>query len=396
MSYKRVVERNGKKYGPYRYESYRDKDGNVKKRYIGKEEKTKKFSLSMFFVVGILALVFLLGASYTTNLIFNNSGSAGNFVSDVGNLFSGAYGGISGLVIGGSQNSSASIKPQKEVVKNEKPANENSKTIPVLVSSGGQTQTNKKSVENVPVKKNLSSSVVPKVFPSNVQSNKTSEVPVKNETGKQTQIVENNTQTKNETQKNVIINQTAQNETPTNETNSATTNQTFLNQTNQTLQNETQINQTLLNQTNQTSQNETPTNETNIAPTNETVITIPTNETLLNQTNETLLNQTNETLLNQTNETLVNQTQLNVSNVSALQYKAVIGRPVKWIKTINISEGNLNIKIPLTSTNISILTDNEVDNAIKDIDNYNHTVNPSKQKRPRRRFFIDGECGFGY
>ncbi len=24
MSYKRVVERNGKKYGPYRYESYRD------------------------------------------------------------------------------------------------------------------------------------------------------------------------------------------------------------------------------------------------------------------------------------------------------------------------------------------------------------------------------------
>ena len=42
MSYKRVVRKEGKTYGPYRYESYRDKDGKVKKRYLGKIEDRKE------------------------------------------------------------------------------------------------------------------------------------------------------------------------------------------------------------------------------------------------------------------------------------------------------------------------------------------------------------------
>jgi len=35
MAYKKYVYRNGRKVGPYYYESYRDADGKVKKRYIG-------------------------------------------------------------------------------------------------------------------------------------------------------------------------------------------------------------------------------------------------------------------------------------------------------------------------------------------------------------------------
>jgi hypothetical protein len=35
MAYKRFFYRNGKKFGPYYYESYRDKSGKIKKRYIG-------------------------------------------------------------------------------------------------------------------------------------------------------------------------------------------------------------------------------------------------------------------------------------------------------------------------------------------------------------------------
>ncbi|MBS3075950.1 hypothetical protein J4429_05855 [Candidatus Pacearchaeota archaeon] len=37
MAYKRYFKRNGKIFGPYYYESYRDKNGKVKKRYIGRE-----------------------------------------------------------------------------------------------------------------------------------------------------------------------------------------------------------------------------------------------------------------------------------------------------------------------------------------------------------------------
>jgi len=35
MAYKRFFNRNGKRIGPYYYESYRDKTGKVKKRYVG-------------------------------------------------------------------------------------------------------------------------------------------------------------------------------------------------------------------------------------------------------------------------------------------------------------------------------------------------------------------------
>jgi len=35
MAYKRYFYRNGKRFGPYYYESYRDKNGKVKKKYLG-------------------------------------------------------------------------------------------------------------------------------------------------------------------------------------------------------------------------------------------------------------------------------------------------------------------------------------------------------------------------
>ena len=35
MAYKKFIKRGGKSFGPYYYESYRDKNGIVKKRYLG-------------------------------------------------------------------------------------------------------------------------------------------------------------------------------------------------------------------------------------------------------------------------------------------------------------------------------------------------------------------------
>ena len=76
MSYKRVIKKRGKTYGPYVYESYRDEKGIVRKRYLGKKQprinKQKKFLLGVLFLFA-LSFIFL---SYTTNFSFNLLGYA--------------------------------------------------------------------------------------------------------------------------------------------------------------------------------------------------------------------------------------------------------------------------------------------------------------------------------
>ena len=46
MAYKRYVYKKGKKFGPYYYESYRDKNGVVKKKYVGTTPPKKDGSSS--------------------------------------------------------------------------------------------------------------------------------------------------------------------------------------------------------------------------------------------------------------------------------------------------------------------------------------------------------------
>lgn len=64
MGHQRYVVKNGKVYGPYTYHSYRDEEGNVKKRYIGKEQREIKkgelISVS-FFIIIFFASVILAG-----------------------------------------------------------------------------------------------------------------------------------------------------------------------------------------------------------------------------------------------------------------------------------------------------------------------------------------------
>ena len=67
MAYKRYFYRNGKKFGPYYYESYRDKNGKVKKKYVGvtdpKSVGKNKNSIKLGVVVA-LAVSLLLIAGY--------------------------------------------------------------------------------------------------------------------------------------------------------------------------------------------------------------------------------------------------------------------------------------------------------------------------------------------
>ena len=62
MAYKKYFYRNGKRYGPYYYQSYRDEQGIVRKRYVKPEELKKNYFTPTFFyfALGILALIVII------------------------------------------------------------------------------------------------------------------------------------------------------------------------------------------------------------------------------------------------------------------------------------------------------------------------------------------------
>jgi len=70
MVYKRYIKKNGKRYGPYFYESHK-KNGKVISKYIGREEIKKQginfsFFKPLFFILGFIILLFLI-------IFFSNS-----------------------------------------------------------------------------------------------------------------------------------------------------------------------------------------------------------------------------------------------------------------------------------------------------------------------------------
>jgi len=72
MSYKKYLLINGKRFGPYNYESYRDKKGNVKKRYIGKYKdspykliiKTAYIFLILLFFISLAFIVIYFSTNF--------------------------------------------------------------------------------------------------------------------------------------------------------------------------------------------------------------------------------------------------------------------------------------------------------------------------------------------
>lgn len=64
MVYERYIKKGGQVYGPYLYESYRDKHGVKRTRYVSGPEDVasgKKFSFSFSFFVGIVIALLIVG-----------------------------------------------------------------------------------------------------------------------------------------------------------------------------------------------------------------------------------------------------------------------------------------------------------------------------------------------
>jgi len=108
-------------------------------------------------------------------------------------------------------------------------------------------------------------------------------------------------------------------------------------------------------------------------------ISLPEEQANITGLNETILNITelNETTLNitETNETL---------SITTKQYKAVINRPVKWIKVINLNASevreNLTIELPKGAENISVKTGKEVQQALKESEEYEQIINKADRE----------------
>ena len=130
--------------------------------------------------------------------------------------------------------------------------------------------------------------------------------------------------------------------------------------------------------------NETIENATEINRTQEfTNITIP----VVNITiPEIITNLTTENIT-EVNKTFVNETAIteNITalNITTKQYKAVINRPVKWIKKIKFNETqirDLSIEIPKQAENISIKTGEEILQAEQESDDYEKIINRNKKE----------------
>jgi len=122
----------------------------------------------------------------------------------------------------------------------------------------------------------------------------------------------------------------------------------------------------------------------------ETNITEILNETII-ETNITEQNITIEQNITQIlNETLIetNITQLVEDKIKTNRAKIIIGKPVKWIKSVELEnlQEQINITFPKQSNNITIKTGEEVLEALNELNEYEQLVNETK-----RTNFITGE-----
>jgi hypothetical protein len=331
MAYKRYFYKKGKRFGPYYYQSYRDSTGKVRKKYIGTinpdEEKkhpaitsTQKIitPTRKFAVLGILLLVLLF-----VLVMFSYSQNSTLSISDTGKILSAirekAINPVSKLVGLTIDEPTEIVDETKGMSAQEEPADEGENRAEESVE-----ETFEEPAQEEPAETEQEETTQGEAQ----EANETQEVDQENETEVAENITEfNETQTP---QENVTKNIT---ETPLTDSN--------------------------LTQLNITGPNITESNFT-------------INETILNNTEE------NITIINETeiNVTGINETISSELNITIIQYKAVIGKPVRWLKSVTVDtalakeqEIDLVLELPKDAQNITVKTGEEAKEAKKDAKN---------------------------
>jgi len=328
--------KKGKRYGPYLYESYRDSNGNVKKRYLGKYVE-KKNSFKTFFLL-VFGFFLFIGMSF---LVFSQTSPHFNsqdtfFGAD--EFFASYFSDFSGVLTGYSVDDPDLEEEPVDVGETEEPVDEDEEG-PV------EPEPEEEVVEAEPGEE-----LVEEDLDEDNAENE-SEGHVEAEPG---ELAEDDLENGSESSGEEPLEIESGNETGLGK------------ESNETFDSGDLDNETLTGQGENDSFLEDSLDNSLI---NETSFEI--GEVILNETiNETSGNISliNETLIgNVTNESIPKAIFENAS--TTLQYKAVIGRPVKWVKTVDLDIAeNVTVEIPLESMNISVLTGEEVGGVIEDLD----------------------------
>ncbi len=332
MVYKRYIYRNGKRFGPYYYHTYRDKQGKTHSRYVSENKETRavtepfknkplekvsnepfrkrfpkipptfKQHKTLFILLGaiffILIAIFILGNQFSQSEQGASGFSFKNLASNVKSFFTGLTS-EEAPSESGSESSSESSSSD---------------------SGGGDSSFSESTSTETP------------------EETTTEETPA-----------EEITEAVSEETPDEIGNET-QEEPATNETEEPSTNETIIGPEQNVTENETI-------ETPQIPSNESSEGTGTI--TNATNQTVITNGTIANITE--ILNETNFIIVqNVTNTTILNETVNITTQENVVQYSAVLGKPVKWEKRIKVdidganSAEGLVVDLPNLAGNVSV------------------------------------------
>ena len=367
MAYKKFIRRGGKIFGPYYYESYRDEKGVVKKKYLGtvdpdegkKRSSSHRKFLSFFHSarkkvistkieglkkVLLIPLIVLLALGLGL-VIFNQTDSeiAEDSFGNVEDFFSKSFVKIAGFVVsdteGSDENSELGSQNSDEIEDSEEDGGDSVEEVEEEeeeVESSENSDFGAQDLEEEEEDLELEGDEAVESFGED--SEEVKEVgEVANESVEETREVGESNET--------IV------DAPIGHDPAGLDNETVVSE------NEMVVDDIIVNET--VELNETAGNET-----------LELNETL---SNETIIEE-NETVFE---EIVVNETEVAgaVESLTTLQYKAVIHRPVKWLKKVNVSIAeNLTIEIPRFAENVSVLTDGEIEEAEQEIEDYEGLV----------------------
>jgi hypothetical protein len=323
MAYKRYFKRNGKTFGPYYYESYRDENGDVKKRYIGKiNPDKKKISVGKLVLGGLvlLAVIAVVSVSVQAPLpeIGDRISGAYDFVRD---FASGSVTRIVGFVV--EDGEEEEVAPQEEEPEPEEPEEETVEEEPEVVEDEVEEEIDvgviggvEEVAEEEVVEEELEVVVeIPEEVVESLEEEVEEEVE-ENVTKVEEEVVEENV--------TEVVEEPSQ----------------------------------------------VPSEEDNVTEVEEENVTeVEEPEVVVADENVTVVNVTEENVTEVVNVTGV--------NVSVKQYKAVINRPVKWIKKLVVVEdgvGDYSVEIPLEAENVSVISGEEVAEAEAEIEKYDSLV----------------------
>jgi hypothetical protein len=351
MVYKRYIKRDGKVFGPYYYESYRDKEGKVKTKFVSGPgvysskgsvtEKNKYNWRIMIALFAVFVLIIVSGVFFATNQAGQDMLVRGvyDFGSSIAELGSETFLAITGLVAEDESNNEGGVDSDNTnivddtgdlVGDGENPENIYEDSENIEENYGGEGSGGLESVEESESKEDTDEGIEKESGETTEENEKLKKDKKEKEDNSKKKDGENGEETKNKDNETIIV----------------------------------EVNESVKNDENESEffdGNESG-NYTISEDKNESVVENNESAVDVREINETMIIEENESVILGVGKSIVNA-------------RIVIDRPVKWVKIINIDElDNLIVEIPKTAMDISIRTGDEIQKTLNDLEQYEELI----------------------